>query len=89
MIFWENFCLFYLEEGTENFDMEKQLKLKNLFLEFLLAFQQPILLKKVIYIYIYLSVYNYISWDYYMALPGGSDSKEPACNAGDSGFITG
>ena len=24
-----------------------------------------------------------------MALPGGSDSKEPACNAGDSGFITG
>ena len=38
------------------------------------------------HMYMYVSVYMYVS---YRSFPGGSDGKESACNAGDTGLIPG
>ena len=38
------------------------------------------------HMYMYVSVYMYVS---YRGFPGGSDGKESACNAGDTGLIPG
>ena len=38
------------------------------------------------HMYMYVSVYMYVS---YRDFPGGSDGKESACNAGDTGLIPG
>ena len=36
-------------------------------------------------IYMFVHIYTYT----YMGFPGGSDGKEPACNAGDPGSVPG
>ena len=38
------------------------------------------------HMYMYVSVYMYVS---YRDFPGGSDGKESACNAGDTGLTPG
>ena len=40
-----------------------------------------------VYIYIYIHMYAYVYICIYTGFPGGSDSKESACNAGDPGSI--